>query len=31
MDNVTIIRILAGVFCVVIAFILIQRRRTRDR
>jgi hypothetical protein len=31
MDNVTIIRVLAGVFCVVITFILIQRRRTRDR
>jgi preprotein translocase subunit SecG len=31
MDNVTIIRIVAVVFCVVIAFILIQRRRTRDR
>jgi hypothetical protein len=31
MDNVTIIRVLSGVFCAVTAFILIQRRRTRDR
>ncbi len=31
MDNVLIIRIVAGVLCVVILAILIQRRRTRDR
>jgi hypothetical protein len=31
MDNVTIIRVVAGVFCVIILFILIQRRRTRVR
>ncbi len=30
MDNVTIIRIVAGIFCVVIAVIIIQRRRTRN-
>jgi hypothetical protein len=31
MDNVTIIRIVAGVLFVVVLFILIQRRRTRVR
>ena len=31
MSNVEIIRIIAGVFCIVILFILIQRRRTRVR
>lgn len=31
MDNVTIIRVVAGILCIVILFILIQRRRTRDR
>jgi hypothetical protein len=31
MDNVTIIRVVAAVFCVIIAFIVIQRRRTKDR
>lgn len=31
MDNVTIIRIVAGVLFVVILAILIQRRRTRVR
>ena len=29
MDNVTLIRIIAGVLFVVVLFILIQRRRTR--
>ncbi len=31
MDNVNIIRIVAGVLFVVVLFILIQRRRTRVR
>ena len=31
MDNVTIIRIVAGVLFVVVLFILVQRRRTRVR
>lgn len=31
MDNVTIIRIVAGICCVIVLFILIQRRRTRVR
>jgi len=31
MDNVTIIRIIAGVFTVVILLFLIQRRRTNIR
>lgn len=31
MDSVTIIRIVAGIFCVIILGILIQRRRTRVR
>jgi len=30
MDTVTIIRVLAGVVCVVILFVLIQRRRTKS-
>ncbi len=30
MDTVTIIRVLAGVACVVILFVVIQRRRTKD-
>jgi hypothetical protein len=29
MDNVTLIRIIAGVLFVVVLFILVQRRRTR--
>ena len=29
MDNVTLIRIVAGVLCVVLLIVLIQRRRTR--
>jgi hypothetical protein len=31
MNNVEIIRIVAGVFCIIILVILIQRRRTRVR
>jgi hypothetical protein len=31
MDNVTLIRIIAGVLCVVLLLVLIQRRRTRVR
>ena len=31
MDNVTLIRIIAGVLFVVVLIILIQRRRTRVR
>lgn len=31
MNNVEIIRVAAAVFCVVVLFILIQRRRTRVR
>lgn len=31
MDNTTIIRLVSGVFFVVILFVLIQRRRTRVR
>ncbi len=31
MDNVTIIRVVAGICCVIIAAVLIQRRRTKDR
>lgn len=31
MDNVTIIRVVAGVLFVVVMIILIQRRRTRVR
>jgi hypothetical protein len=31
MDNVTIIRVVAGVLFVVVLIILIQRRRTRVR
>jgi hypothetical protein len=30
MDTITIIRVLAGVVCVVILFVLIQRRRTKS-
>ena len=29
MDNVTIIRVIAGVLFVIVLFILIQRRRTK--
>jgi hypothetical protein len=29
MDNVTIIRIVAGVLCVIVLLFLIQRRRTK--
>jgi hypothetical protein len=31
MDNVTLIRVIAGVLCVVLLIVLIQRRRTRVR
>jgi hypothetical protein len=31
MDNVTLIRIIAGVVFVIVLFVLIQRRRTRVR
>jgi hypothetical protein len=31
MDNVTLIRIIAGALCVVLLIVLIQRRRTRVR
>jgi hypothetical protein len=31
MDNVTLIRVIAGVLFVVVLFVLIQRRRTRVR
>ncbi len=31
MDNVTLIRIISGVLCVVLLLVLIQRRRTRVR
>ncbi len=31
MDNVTIIRVVAGVLCVVVLVILIQRRRKQVR
>jgi hypothetical protein len=31
MDSVAIVRIVAGVLCVIVAAILIQRRRTRVR
>lgn len=29
MDNITVIRIIAGVFFVILLFVLIQRRRKR--
>lgn len=29
MDNITIIRVVAGVLCVVVLLFLIQRRRTK--
>lgn len=31
MENVTLIRIIAGALCVVLLIVLIQRRRTRVR
>ena len=31
MDNVTLIRVIAGALCVVLLIVLIQRRRTRVR
>lgn len=31
MDNVTLIRVIAGVLFLIVLFILIQRRRTRVR
>jgi len=31
MDNVTLIRIVAGVLCVIVLVILIQRRRTKTK
>lgn len=31
MDNVTLIRIISGVLCVIVLIFLIQRRRTRIR
>jgi len=31
MDNVTLIRIIAGALCIVLLIVLIQRRRTRVR
>jgi high-affinity Fe2+/Pb2+ permease len=31
MDNVTLIRVIAGVLCVVLLIVLVQRRRTRVR
>jgi hypothetical protein len=31
MDNVTLIRVIAGVLCVILLLVLIQRRRSRVR